>query len=297
MTIEQAKKIDLVEYLTTRGHRPVRIKGNNWWFLSPIRNEKHASFKVNTERNEWYDFGAGCGGDIIELAKHLYHLSYIPDILRRLEEGAVKIPAQVSTQTKKPNTTILIDKAKRNIQLKPLYHYVLKNYLRSRHISLNVGNTYCKEIHYEVNGHSYFGIAFLNQSGGMEIRNSFFKGCEGHKDISIIRWTSDITQASCCVFEGFFDFLSYMTLKEKGDTKVCLSDDADYIVLNSVSNIGKIFSVIEQYDCIHCYLDNDVAGQKATETIVSLYPEKVIDESHRYQSHNDLNDMLIHGGI
>lgn len=59
-------------------------------------------------------------------------------------------------------------------------------------------------------------------------------------------------QTSCCVFEGFFDFLSYMTLKEKGDDKVCISEDTDYIVLNSMNNIGKAFAVIEQYTCIHC---------------------------------------------
>lgn len=97
----------------------------------------------------------------------------------------VNTHSQAPTQTTTFNTASTINNTKRNIQLIPLYHYALKNYLRSRHISITVGKTYCKEIHYDVNGRSYFGLAFPNLSGGMEIRNSFFKGCEGHKDISV----------------------------------------------------------------------------------------------------------------
>jgi len=33
---------------------------------------------------------------------------------------------------------------------------------------------------------------------------------------------------------------------------------------------------------IHCYLVNDKAGQKGTETFASLYPDKVVNESSRY---------------
>lgn len=70
------------------------------------------------------------------------------------------------------------------------------------------------------------------------------------------------------------------------------SDDCDYIVLNSVNNIGKAFPIVERYEYIHCYLDNDNAGHKATETLTGIFSDKVIDESNRYQPHNDLNDWL-----
>ena len=32
----------------------------------PLRNERTPSFKVNDRLNEWYDFGAATGGDLVE---------------------------------------------------------------------------------------------------------------------------------------------------------------------------------------------------------------------------------------
>ena len=292
MTIEEAKEIDIIDYLKAMGYRPTKTKGNNSWFLSPIRSESQASFKVNKERNEWYDFGPGIGGDIIELAKHLYHTSYLPDVMRRLAEDAGKIPYEHSLQKTHAVATSFIDKTKRNIQLVPLYHYALKNYLRSRNISIEVGETYCKEVHYEVGERSYFGIAFPNQSGGMEIRNPFFKGCEGHKDISIVFDQEDTIQKECCLYEGFFDFLSYMELLRRHDCQICLDIPCDYIILNSVSNASKAIAALTTYSKVHCFLDNDNAGGNATLKIANAMPGKVKDERYRYFGYNDLNDFL-----
>ena len=87
-----------------------------------------------------------------------------------------------------------------------------------------------------------------------------------------------------------------MTLKKQGIRGICITQECDCIILNSVSNINKACPVVGQYEYIHCYLDNDDAGHKATEKLVTLYHSKVIDESHSYHPHNDLNDMLRFGG-
>lgn len=67
MNIETAKQINLADYLHSLGYSPVKQQGINLWYKSPLREETEASFKVNTERNQWYDFGLGKGGGIIEL--------------------------------------------------------------------------------------------------------------------------------------------------------------------------------------------------------------------------------------
>ena len=72
MNINEAKQIRLVEYLRIIGHSPVNARGCQYWYLSPLREERTPSFKVNDNLNEWYDFGLSAGGDIIELGKHLY---------------------------------------------------------------------------------------------------------------------------------------------------------------------------------------------------------------------------------
>ena len=68
MTIDEAKQINIADYLHSLGHDPVRQQGHNLWYKSPFRDERVPSFKVNTGRNLWYDFALGEGGNLIALA-------------------------------------------------------------------------------------------------------------------------------------------------------------------------------------------------------------------------------------
>ena len=72
MDIQTAKQIKIADYLHSLGFSPVKQQGINLWYKSPLREETEASFKVNTERNQWYDFALGKGGNIIALAQELY---------------------------------------------------------------------------------------------------------------------------------------------------------------------------------------------------------------------------------
>lgn len=65
MTTQEAKQIRIADYLQSLGYTPVKQQGNSLWYKSPFREEAEASFKVNTELNQWYDFGIGRGGNII----------------------------------------------------------------------------------------------------------------------------------------------------------------------------------------------------------------------------------------
>lgn len=58
MNIEEAKNIRLADYLQSLGYQPVKQQGNSLWYNSPLRAEKEPSFKVNLDRNLWYDFDA-----------------------------------------------------------------------------------------------------------------------------------------------------------------------------------------------------------------------------------------------
>ena len=79
MDIQTAKQIKIADYLHSLGFSPVKQQGINLWYKSPLREETEASFKVNTERNQWYDFALGKGGNIIALAQELYCSDHVPD--------------------------------------------------------------------------------------------------------------------------------------------------------------------------------------------------------------------------
>lgn len=91
MTTQEAKQIRIADYLQSLGYTPVKLQGNSLWYKSPFRQETEASFKVNTDRNLWFDYGLGRGGNIIALGQELYASDHVPYLLNRIAEQAPHI--------------------------------------------------------------------------------------------------------------------------------------------------------------------------------------------------------------
>ncbi len=291
MNIEESKNLSIVDYLSKEGIKPVRTSGNNCWYISPIRDERTPSFRVNIKENYWYDYGIAEGGDLVELVKRIHNLPTVSDALKALS-GKTVASISYATAIAKENV-VNTAYSMRDIELLPLRHYALLSYLRSRHVDVDVGRMYCREMHYKIRKKEYFGIAFGNLSHGYEVRNPYFKGCIGHKDITLIAHTFNQWQDGCLVFEGFMDFLSYLTLVKRQDGRFVIERPCDYMILNSVANLKRALQYLERYTHIHCFLDNDHAGRKTVETIIGLYEYRVTDESFRYAEYKDINDYLM----
>lgn len=286
MTIQEAKNIRLADYLHSLGFNPVKQQGCNLWYKSPLRTEQEASFKVNTDLNEWYDFGMGKGGNIIALAAELYHIYNVSDLLRCIEEKVPSIrPVAFSFQQR------AIEPSFQNLEVVSLTHPALFRYLHERGIDMELAERECKELHFVNSGKPYFAVGFLNVSGGYEVRNSFFKGCIAPKDITHVRQQGE-PRDTCFVFEGFMDYLSFLTIRKQRSPEYPYLNAQDYLILNSTSNLSKALYPLGSYERIHCLLDNDGAGYKAVEIIQSEYGLRVCDSSHLYSGHKDLNDYL-----
>ena len=283
MNIDQIKKIKLQEFLATIDCKPVKQYGVNLMYLSPLRTEKHASFKVNTELNLWYDFGIGRGGNIIDLAELLYNSSDVSYLIHQIERNAPSC-VSVSLPTAKPNTP---QNSFENLQVLSISHPALIKYLGERCIDIEIARTVCKELHFDTRGKHYFGIGFPNIAGGYEIRNPFFKGGITPKDISLFH--NEESKQSCFVFEGFIDFLSFMMLRRKENDGL---KRQDYLVLNSVSNVHKALESLSHYKNVQCFLDNDEAGRKAYQALLMGLKVPVIDSSGLYADCKDLNEFL-----
>ena len=252
-------------------------------YLSPFRTEKHASFKVNTEINQWYDFGIGRGGNIIALAELLYNSSDVSYLIHQIERNA---PSSVSGSlpTIKPITP---QNSFEHLLVLPITHPALIKYLEERCIDIETARTVCKELHFDTRGKHYFGIGFPNIAGGYEIRNPFFKGCIAPKDIS--HFYAEEPKKVCFVFEGFMDFLSFMTLRRKENDRL---KRQDYLVLNSVTNIHKAAKRLSRYDSVQCFLDNDEAGRNAYLQLSKELGKSITDASTLYNGFKDLNEYL-----
>jgi hypothetical protein len=283
MNIDQIKQIKLQDFLATIDCKPVKQYGVNLMYLSPLRTEKHASFKVNTELNLWYDFGIGRGGNIIDLAELLYNSSDVSYLIHQIERNAPSC-VSVSLPTAKPNTP---QNSFENLQVLSISHPALIKYLGERCIDIEIARTICKELHFDTRGKHYFGIGFPNIAGGYEIRNPFFKGCIAPKDIS--HFYAEEPKKVCFLFEGFMDFLSFMTLRRKENDGL---KRQDYLVLNSVSNVHKALESLSHYENVQCFLDNDEAGRNAYKQLSEELGSSVLDSSSLYSDFKDLNDYL-----
>ena len=286
MNIEDVKQIPIADYLHSLGYSPVKQQGNGLWYKSPLREEHEPSFKVNTDRNLWYDFGAGKGGNIIALAKELYCSDSLPYLLNRIAEQTPHVrPVSFSFPQRRTEPSF------QHLEVRDLTHPALLRYLEGRGINIELAKRECKELHFTNNGRPFFAIGFPNMAGGYEVRNSFFKGCIAPKDITHIRQQGE-PREKCLVFEGFMDYLSFLTLRMKNCPTMPDLDRQDYVILNSVSNVSKAIDVLHGYERIHCLLDNDEAGRKAYWELAGEFAGRIRDFSPNYNGYKDLNDYL-----
>lgn len=281
LSVREAKEIDLVDYLSSLGHEAVKVRGNDYWYLSPLREEKTPSFKVNRKINKWYDHGTSQGGNLIDFAI-LYKHCTVGELLQGLSshfsfhQPAIYQPKR--NENKESKITIVQES---NLSSTPLLHY-----LKQRRISLPVAEQFCREIHFQLHGKNYYGIGFKNDSGGFEIRNPYFKGSSAPKSITTLKNNS----ANVLAFEGFMDFLSFMGITS-GDDK----NKYDFVILNSVSLFEKARPFMEEHHAIRLYLDRDETGQNCSRYALSL-SSKYHDGSDLYKGYKDLNDWVMHQG-
>jgi hypothetical protein len=145
LSIEEARRADLVDYLAKLGHEPAKIKGNDYWYSSPLRNEKTPSFKVNRKLNRWYDHGLGKGGNIIDFAI-LYNNCTIGEFLNQL---SCHLSFQKPFLILEYNQPDLNTENKINIlREKPISSLLLLRYLQKRRISIDIAEYYCVEVIY-----------------------------------------------------------------------------------------------------------------------------------------------------
>ena len=285
------KRYSIVEHLERRGIRPVRKTPTYAMYRSPLREETHPSFKVDREKNLWIDYAEGRGGSIIDLCMRLEGCT-LSEAICRLGQNALEHTAYSSSSSKRetsisPNQieNVTASGTRRLICLSDTLPPHLQEYLtKERCIDLEKATPFLKGISYEVRGRRYEAIGFANSSGGYELRdNHLFKGTVAPKDITPI--FEDMEQP-VCLFEGFMDFLSFLSMKGEISNQ-CL-------VMNSVSNVARSIHYLNERNItsIRVFLDNDDAGQRAVQELINA-GFKVEDMAVYYRDFKDLNEYHI----
>lgn len=315
MTIEEAKKIPIEDYLSSIGFNIRQTNDRDIW-VSIRADDKTPSCKINTQNNTWRDFGLGKGGDLIELVKYLNNCDFHQAMLEiENRTGTISsLPTKEFKETADQQSSLVFLKQKK------IFSFPLKNYLEGRGISLEVANRYLKEIEFELKGKKQFGLGLANDKGGFEIRNPLLKTSIGEKAISTINPGMD----KVAIFEGMFDFLSFITEHPKAEKaytfKVLntvsfinydLKEDNYKTCLNKLSNVFKeelkevnkeeevstqvYKNVIDNlpYKEYHLLLDNDSAGDKAFDLFKEVFASEIVkDQRGLFEGYEDYNAYL-----
>ena len=286
LTCAEARKIDMVSYLASLGYHPNKIQRSDYWYFSPFRKERTASFKINRSMNVFYDHGSGKGGNIIDFGT-LYHKVNVAALLQILAEQFVIQPGDNnhiplfktesnSKTSGKESRVVITDERK-------LTDKRLLDYLQRRSIDQDIACEFCREVEFKILDKKQIAIGFTNDKGGYELRNSYFKGSSSPKSPSFF----DNNKTIVTVFEGFFNFLSYLTIEQDNPYAA-----TNYLVLNSLSFFQKSRERMESHLQINLQLDRDQAGTRCTIVALKSHPA-YSDESNFYEGYKDLNEWLI----
>lgn len=264
-------------------------------YHSPFREDRNASLCIDPERNLWYDHGAGVGGGNVDLVMRCLNCTRqeaAEYILSQPQSSTIPPPSSVAENRPRPGAL-----ANRIIRVVELQRPYLLDYLASRGIPLRIARWYCKEVVVRSRnpGKTYDSIGFPNNVGGYALKspNGFKSTTKG--GITTIdtegEFTKKITSDTVTVFEGVFDFLSWLASERR------LYPTTDVCILNSVSHVAQAVSYLRLHRLIICCLDNDQAGRAALDTIRSMngggHEYAVIDGSLFYEGYNDINDWWV----
>ena len=274
-----AARVDLYNYMSTRGYKPVRENSRKAYYLSPKRNESNPSFEVDKINNRWSDRGeSGAYGSIIDFVVWMDECSLLEAAQKIVGDGELK-------QYHKPDIIDVDQKAIEVVEVRDLIsNETLITYCEKiRKVPIKVVNEYCSEVTFQFATRRYMrhiGIGLKNDSGGWSIRNTWAKMNTRPSYISTVNFTET---PECLLFEGFFDWLSYVVLYGVPPHTA--------VILNSLIFITMIVDYLQGLDKVHLWIDNDSPADDQVEYLLSHNVE-VEDHRFEFDPYKDLNERL-----
>lgn len=320
MNSHQAKQIDLPNLMSRLGYEPTAIKkgGNEYWYRSPFRSEKDASFHTSYLGGKWIwkDFG-DIGGTVIDFVMRHERLNSVREALNYLEAIYPAKSLKTTSRAKKdgtaakkqatlfsfqqqspPQAGISENRELEFLKAHQIQNPVIFSYLSKRGIPNHLSERYLREVRYRntKTDKEFFAFGMGNRSGGYEIRAASddykFKSALVARDITIIKGQNQESN-TVSIFEGMLDFLSLVAMLNVSQ----LSGDS--IVMHSLSSFQQTLTAIQSmgYEKVNLFLDNNRAGKEHSQKFQSALGETVISQSYLFEPYEDVNDALVANAI
>ena len=303
MKAVDGRNVSIVRYLASKGIEPARVSGFDYYYHSPIRpGDEKPSFHVNAEKNVFYDFGGNNdNGNAVDLAALMEgDVSLALAALERVsgtQNYQSKIWKTKNSSDDNLGKNFVASEKKKNspnpdatiLEVGNIVSPSLWGYLDMRGIERNIATQYLKQLRYKsARSDTVFFTIGWECGNGFDTRNSIWKGFVGNgKTISVLNphATKDIL-----IFEGWMDFLSFLTHKKLENFKYSV------VILHSTALYKRAIDHISNsdYERVFLYLDNDIPGKKTVLDITKGLSDKIIiDKSDEYKGYDDYNDYWL----
>lgn len=216
---------------------------------SPFRDERTPSFHILAGGYGWVDFGDGTKGGVIDLVMRLEHCDRTFAV-RRLAEmrngGRLFVPSGQQAS----RLACLRAPALKVVSFSYVSDCTLLRYASGRGISEDVLRMYCREVAVRTgrSGSVRSYIGFPNNGDGHVLRSAVSgpggKRCTNSAPTYLAPdgiITAEPADCAVAVFEGFFDFLSFI---ERRRTDHGIIPGCDISVMNSVANLKRSLDFI-----------------------------------------------------
>jgi hypothetical protein len=229
-------------------------------FKSPFRTDSNPSATIFANTKIFYDIGTGERMNLLNFIMKLENCNF--DAAFQIVSNHITPEPQRSAPD--TNTAQAAQYVYRQLQNRNLIQYA-----QQRGISEPTAKNYLSECWQDG---KYYYLAFRNDKGGHVLRNGTKSGYSksNAKGEPTGVTTIDNQSDRVVIFEGFFDFLSwveYMTANGKQ------ARHFNAIVLNSCVNVSYILNALGAYAHIYLLLDNDPKGNDTAAKILNRYPD------------------------
>ena len=138
---EVRERNDIVDVISS--YVSLKKKGSSYFGLCPFHNEKSPSFSVSREKQMYYCFGCGQGGNVYTFLMEYNRLSFVEALQELAKRAGVDLPESEQTPEEKREADARTVLKEMNKQAAIYFHYLLKSkrgekamqYLENRGVS------------------------------------------------------------------------------------------------------------------------------------------------------------------
>ena len=124
--IEEVRmKNDIVDVIS--GYVKLKRKGSSWFGLCPFHNEKSPSFSVSRDKQMYYCFGCGAGGNVFTFLMEYENFSFVEALQFLADRAGIQLPQQEYSKEARQEADLKSQLLKIHKEAAQFYFYQLKS--------------------------------------------------------------------------------------------------------------------------------------------------------------------------